>query len=215
MSVGNNLITPQNNKPVMGIVQDALLACYLMTAPGQFCERARAFDLCMWVDSQPPPPDIVKPRALWSGATLLSMVFPADFDYEDDNVVISGGYPRGRLCKKSLGPVENGVIHKLHHDYGAARVAKFMSQIQILANNWMLGHSFSIGIADCCPSTAHAREARATILAEVEACGVPWLDEDTKSDRLNAVRDRAAGAIVRESETNAFGVMMNAGSKGS
>ena len=52
-------------------------------------------------------------------------------------------------------------------------------------------------------------------LAEVEACGVPWLDEDTKSDRLNAVRDRAAGAIVRESETNAFGVMMNAGSKGS
>ena len=90
-----------------------------------------------------------------------------------------------------------------------------MSQIQMLANNWLLGHSFSIGIADCCPSAAHATASRATILAEVEACGGPWLDEDTKSDRLNSLRDSAAGAIVAASETNAFGLMMNAGSKGS
>jgi hypothetical protein len=39
MKVERNIITPQANKPVMGIVQDTLCACRLFTMRGTFVDR--------------------------------------------------------------------------------------------------------------------------------------------------------------------------------
>lgn len=108
MAVAQNIVSPQSNKPVMGIVQDALLASFLMTAPGAFVDRATTCDLVMAVGCMPPEPAILKPELAWAAADILGLVFPEDFQYADDHVVINRQSIRGRLCKKNLGPVENG-----------------------------------------------------------------------------------------------------------
>ena len=47
--VPRNIVSPQSNKPVMGIVQDSLLASARMTSRDTFIEQDLLFNLLMWV----------------------------------------------------------------------------------------------------------------------------------------------------------------------
>lgn len=77
--VPRQLITPQANKPVMGIVQDTLTAVRMMTKRDIFIELPRVMDLCMhypdW-DGKIPIPAILKPKPLWTGKQMFSMIIP-------------------------------------------------------------------------------------------------------------------------------------------
>lgn len=77
--VPRQLITPQANKPVMGIVQDTLTAVRMMTKRDIFIELPRLMDLLMhfpnW-DGKIPTPAIVKPKCLWTGKQLFSIIIP-------------------------------------------------------------------------------------------------------------------------------------------
>ena len=70
MSVPRNIVSPQANKPVMGIVQDSLLGVMLFTLKDCFIERELVMNLMMWAnysDDRLPPPAVLKPKALWTG----------------------------------------------------------------------------------------------------------------------------------------------------
>lgn len=77
--VPRQLITPQANKPVMGIVQDTLTAVRMMTKRDIFIELPRVMDLCMYQpdwDGKIPIPAILKPKPLWTGKQMFSMIIP-------------------------------------------------------------------------------------------------------------------------------------------
>jgi DNA-directed RNA polymerase II subunit RPB1 len=60
----------QANKPVIGIVQDTLLACRLMTKRDTFIEKDVVMNILMWLDGwdgRVPLPAVLKPRPLWTG----------------------------------------------------------------------------------------------------------------------------------------------------
>ena len=60
----------QANKPVIGIVQDTLLGCRLMTKRDTFVEKDVFMNILMWLedwDGVVPMPAIIKPRPLWTG----------------------------------------------------------------------------------------------------------------------------------------------------
>lgn len=60
----------QANKPVIGIVQDTLLGCRLMTKRDTFIEKDVFMNILMWLedwDGIVPMPAIIKPRPLWTG----------------------------------------------------------------------------------------------------------------------------------------------------
>jgi DNA-directed RNA polymerase II subunit RPB1 len=64
------IVSGQSNKPVMGIVQDSLLATQKMTKRDVFIEKDELMGLLMWVedwDGKIPAPAILKPKALWTG----------------------------------------------------------------------------------------------------------------------------------------------------
>lgn len=64
------LITPQANKPVMGIVQDTLCAVRMMTKRDVFIDWAEMMDLLMYLptwDGKVPQPAIRMPKPLWTG----------------------------------------------------------------------------------------------------------------------------------------------------
>jgi DNA-directed RNA polymerase II subunit RPB1 len=72
MSVPNQIVSPQANKPVMGIVQDSLLGIMLFTRRDNFIDKPTVMNLMMWLGSdmhekQIPIPAILKPKPLWTG----------------------------------------------------------------------------------------------------------------------------------------------------
>eukprot|EP00816_Leptocylindrus_hargravesii_P004270 CAMPEP_0196809198 /NCGR_PEP_ID=MMETSP1362-20130617/9154_1 /TAXON_ID=163516 /ORGANISM="Leptocylindrus danicus, Strain CCMP1856" /LENGTH=1770 /DNA_ID=CAMNT_0042183805 /DNA_START=2209 /DNA_END=7521 /DNA_ORIENTATION=+ len=161
------VVSGQSNKPVMGIIQDSLLAVQKMTKRDIFMERDLVMNIFMWIDNwdgRVPPPCIFKPKELWSGKQVLSMILPQinlqgkannggpgpnTFNAYDNLVTIQEGeLLEGTIDKKLIGAGMGGLIHTCWLDVGWQETARFMSQVQKLVNSWVLQYSFSIGVID-------------------------------------------------------------------
>merc|ERR1719460_2512575 len=73
------VVSAQGNKPVMGIVQDSLLAVAKFTKRDTFMEMDLAMNIMMWLpvwDGIMPTPCILKPKPLWTGKQILSFLLP-------------------------------------------------------------------------------------------------------------------------------------------
>jgi len=176
MMVSKNIVSPQANRPVMGIVQDALLASSKLTRRDVFITKDRFMNIMLRVGitdfKQLPIPCILKPLPLWSGKQLFSLVMPKkryltlrrntgaheDIDdpaqyshcFADTEVVISDGeLLSGILCKKSLGTSSGGVVHKIWTEGSPEDACDFISNVQFVCNEWLMENGFSVGISDC------------------------------------------------------------------
>lgn len=97
MMVHKNILTPQSNRPVMGIVQDSLTAACKFTKRDIFMEKVgmwvscdchmtcfvqeSVMNLLMWLpswDGKMPQPAILKPKPLWTGKQLFSLIIPGN-----------------------------------------------------------------------------------------------------------------------------------------
>jgi DNA-directed RNA polymerase II subunit RPB1 len=99
MMVPRQIITPQANRPVLGIVQDSLLGCRQMTKRDTFLERDFMMNTIMWVsnfDGKIPIPAILKPKQLWTGKQIFSLILPVV-----NLIRIANGHP-GRLSDVAL-----------------------------------------------------------------------------------------------------------------
>ncbi len=168
------VVSGQSNRPVMGIVQDSLLAVQKLTKRDVFLQRDLVYNIFMWIknwDGRIPPPAIYKPQELWTGKQILSMILPkinlkakanngppkdADnkplpntFNGYDNLVTIQNGHLlEGTIDKKSIGSGMGGLIHTAWLDVGWEDNARFMNQVQQVVNYWVLNSSFSIGVTD-------------------------------------------------------------------
>ena len=86
MGVERQLVTPQSNRPTMGIVQDPLLGARLLTSRDTFLDRAAASQLAMCVAGFAgglPTPAVLRPRVLWTGKQIVSLLLaPTPLDLE-------------------------------------------------------------------------------------------------------------------------------------
>ncbi|CAM9817557.1 unnamed protein product, partial [Ectocarpus sp. 4 AP-2014] len=177
MMVPRNIVSPQSNKPVMGIVQvcplsDSLLGVCKMTKRDTFVERDLLMNLLMWVetwDGKVPAPAILKPRPLWTGKQLFSLICPKvnletsanghpkganPLNNSDTKVLIhEGELMMGNIDKKTVGSGAQGLIHVSWLEKGWDVTRLFMNMIQKLVNNWLVVTSFSIGVADTVADT--------------------------------------------------------------
>ncbi|KAH8415376.1 hypothetical protein KR222_005863 [Zaprionus bogoriensis] len=167
------IITPQANKPVMGIVQDTLTAVRKMTKRDVFITREQVMNLLMFLptwDGKVPQPCILKPRPLWTGKQIFSLIIPGNVnmirthsthpDEEDDGpykwispgdtkvMVEHGELIMGILCKKTLGTSAGSLLHICFLELGHDIAGRFYGNIQTVINNWLLLEGHSIGIGD-------------------------------------------------------------------
>ncbi|XP_049853446.1 DNA-directed RNA polymerase II subunit RPB1 [Schistocerca gregaria] len=167
------IITPQANKPVMGIVQDTLTAVRKMTKRDVFLEKEQMMNLLMFLpiwDGKMPQPAILKPKPLWTGKQLFSLIIPGNVnmirthsthpDEEDDGpykwispgdtkvMVEHGELVMGILCKKTLGTSAGSLLHICFLELGHEVCGQFYGNIQTVVNNWLLLEGHSIGIGD-------------------------------------------------------------------
>lgn len=164
-----NIVSPQRNGPLMGIVQDTLCGIYKMCRRDIFLTIQQVMNVLLWVpdwDGVIPQPAIVKPKSMWTGKQMLSLVIPhglnllrpSDDGFSplvDDGLLISSGeLMYGLLNKKSVGASGGGVIHIIFNEKGPEAAVKFFNGAQTLVNYWLLHNGFSIGIGDTIPDRA-------------------------------------------------------------
>jgi DNA-directed RNA polymerase II subunit RPB1 len=183
------IVSGQSNRPVMGIIQDTLLAVQKMTKRSVFIAKDLTFNMLMWVsnwDGKIPIPAILKPQELWTGKQLLSVILPKvnlkskasngppkdangktmpnTFNMYDHLVTIQEGeLLEGTIDKKTIGSGMGGLIHTAWLDVGHEDTARFMIQVQQLINHWVLQYSFSIGAIDAVADNDTMRQIESTI----------------------------------------------------
>ncbi|KAK9713058.1 hypothetical protein RND81_06G000500 [Saponaria officinalis] len=169
MMVPKCIVSPQANKPVMGIVQDTLLGCRKITKRDTFIEKDVFMNILMWwedFDGKVPAPAILKPRPIWTGKQVFNLIIPkqinlvrfAAWHQETETGFLTPGDTRvliergellaGTLCKKTLGTGGGSLIHVIWEEVGPDAARKFLGHTQWLVNYWLLQHGFSIGIGD-------------------------------------------------------------------
>ena len=167
------IITPQSNQPVMGIVQDTLTAVRKMTKRDVFIDKELMMNLLMFLpcwDGKMPIPAILKPKPLWTGKQLFSLIIPGNVNCmrlhsthpDDENggpyhwispgdtrvLIENGELITGILCKKTLGTSAGSLMHVCQLEVGHRLNGLFYGDIQTVVNNWLLIEGHSIGIGD-------------------------------------------------------------------
>ncbi|CAI4228736.1 unnamed protein product [Auanema sp. JU1783] len=186
--VPRQLITPQANKPVMGIVQDTLCAVRMMTKRDVFIELPRMMDLLMYLppwDGKIPQPAILKPKPLWTGKQVFSLIIPGNVnvlrthsthpDDEDSGpykwispgdtkvLVEHGELISGIVCSRTIGRSAGNLLHVVALELGHEVAAKFYSHIQTTINAWLLAEGHTIGIGDTIADQATYKDIQDTI----------------------------------------------------
>ncbi|KAJ2363412.1 DNA-directed RNA polymerase II core subunit rpo21, partial [Coemansia sp. RSA 2611] len=167
--VPKQIVSPQSNKPVMGIVQDTLCAIRKFTQRDNLFGLDMVMGLMLWLpdwDGVLPTPCVLKPKPLWSGKQVYSMVIPKGTNCQqtsaghpdDERTWISPGDTRvcvqdgelvcGILCKKTVGATQNGLVHTIFNEFGSETTRRFFDGTQRVINNWFVHNGFSVGIGD-------------------------------------------------------------------
>ncbi|ANZ74287.1 BA75_00604T0 [Komagataella pastoris] len=168
------IVSPQSNKPVMGIVQDTLCGVRKMTLRDTFIEYEQVMNMLFWVpswDGVVPQPAIMKPKPLWTGKQLLSIAIPSGIHLQrtdggnsllspKDNgmLIVDGNVMFGVVDKKTVGSGGGGLIHTVMREKGPKICAELFGNIQKVVNYWLLHNGFSIGIGDAIADASTMKE---------------------------------------------------------
>ncbi|KAL1953335.1 hypothetical protein VTO42DRAFT_2989 [Malbranchea cinnamomea] len=181
-----NIVSPQRNGPLMGIVQDTLCGIYKICRRDVFLTKEQVMNLMLWVpdwDGVIPQPAILKPRPRWTGKQIISMVLPSGLNLlrvdrdraplsekfsplADGGLLIHGGeLMYGMFSKKTVGASGGGVVHIIYNEYGPEAAMNFFNGTQAVVNYWLLHNGFSIGIGDTIPDNATIQKIEEAVRA--------------------------------------------------
>ncbi|KAJ6573844.1 DNA-directed RNA polymerase II, subunit 1 [Mycena vulgaris] len=207
--VPRQIISPQANKPVMGIVQDTLCGVRKFTLRDTFLDWNQVQNILLWVpewDGAVPIPAIVKPKPLWTGKQILSLVIPRGINIDrasdektsnpvfDDGMLIENGeIIFGIVEKKTVGAAQGGLVHIVFREKGPEATRQLFTGLQMVVNFWLFHNGFSIGIGD----TIADKATMAFITKKISDCKVSVVEliDDATHDRLKAL----PGMTIRES----------------
>ena len=161
-TVKNNIISPANNKSIVGIFQDSLLSTYLFSREDITFDSRTAMNLLMHykkIDIK--SIDFTKDRI--SSFEILSQILPNfslkyktkrfkdDEDYKTSNNVLeinNGTIVRGHIEKGILGDTTRGLLQRIYNDFGVDASQEFIDSLQDIVTEYMKIHGYSVGISD-------------------------------------------------------------------
>jgi DNA-directed RNA polymerase II subunit RPB1 len=232
MSVQKQIISPQNNKPMMGLVQDSLTGIYMLTDPDLYLDRACAMQLLgsarnVWKTKPMSLPDATSARG-WSGIQLVSQIMPPINIDRGSLQIRKGQILSGRLDKSNIGKTSGSIIHVVACDLGNQCAAEFMSDVQNMVDCFLMEFfGLSCGISDCIPdeqTTRDVKKIQHDILSHIDQInetvdGADTIDEDEREMSILKVASNAlssCGQVVLKSlgDTNNIYRMVTSGAKG-
>ena len=161
-AVKYQIISPANNKSIVGIFQDSLLSSYLFTRESINFNSRTAMNLMAHLKTI----DLKKinfDEQVHSSFSLLSQIIPnitlkyktkqysETEDYNKSNNVLEinkGTIKRGHVEKSILGDTTRGLIHRIYNDYDVDAACDFINNLQDIVTEYMKVHGYSVGISD-------------------------------------------------------------------
>lgn len=197
MLVSKNIISAQSNCPIIGLIQDALLGVYLLSAAT--LSRADAMQIAQ------------VPSGV-TGREIISTVLPK-VTYERGGVkIVEGVFLEGRLRKKDVGKSNGSLVHIIFNDFGSDACVDFIFNLQGLAHRYLQVRGFTIGIKDL----VRTKEATDVCNREKVAAFEEAKHLKNPNIRLNNCRAIMGKAVMKDmGDENNFYCMVNSGSKGS
>jgi len=162
-AVKYQIISPANNKSIVGIFQDSLLSTYLFTREDINFNSLTSMNLLAHLKTI----DLTKINfdiTVQTNFALLSQILPnfslkyktkrfndSSDDYKTSNNVLEinkGNIVRGHIEKGILGDTTRGIIHRIYNDYNEESASDFIDNLQDIVTEYMKIHGYSVGISD-------------------------------------------------------------------
>ena len=163
-NIPNHIVSPANNKPIIGIFQDSMIGSFLFTRENIKFTRKEAMNLLMKTN-------VYKTTNLFNdekkqeftsfevmGEIIPNITlkyktdrFKATEEYNTSNKVLeiqNGTIYRGQFDKGVLGGSSKGLLHRIKKDYDANSCKDFVDNLQGIITEYMKTTGFSVGISD-------------------------------------------------------------------
>ncbi|XP_037876399.1 DNA-directed RNA polymerase III subunit RPC1 isoform X1 [Bombyx mori] len=178
----SNLVTPRNGELLIAATQDFITGGYLITQRDTFFTKSEAQQLAACLLAGPdatmridmPPPAIIKPRKLWTGKQIFSLIMRPnrrcevkanletkgknytgnkDLCVQDSYVIIRNSeLVCGSMDKSTLGSgTKSSIFYILLRDWGEEYAVRGMWRLARMASYYMMNRGFSFGIIDVTP----------------------------------------------------------------
>ncbi|KAJ7758196.1 beta and beta-prime subunits of DNA dependent RNA-polymerase [Mycena maculata] len=205
--VPRQIVSPQANKPIMSIVQDTLFGIHKFTLRDTFLDWNQVQNILLWVpdwDGAVPVPAIVKPKPLWTGKQILSLVLPRGINFArnpfsrdhqsnpvfDDGMLIEDGKVLfGVVDKTAVGAALGSLIDVVFREEGPEVTRRLFGGLQTVVNFWLFHSGFSVGVGD-------------TLLHRDTSSFIAHKIEDSRADVSRLMKDAIchpyAGMTIRE-----------------
>ena len=164
-AIPNQIISPANNKSIIGIFQDSLIGSYQFTRENINFTPKQAMNMLIYkknINSEIFNKE--KNKDVISSFDVLSQIFPnmtikfptklfkSDKEnFDESNKVIeirNGKMLRGQIEKGVLGGKGNGLIQRIFNDFSPNASSQFIDDLQNIITEYMKNSCFSVGISD-------------------------------------------------------------------
>ena len=163
-AVPYQIISPANNKAIIGIYQDSMLGCYQFTRENVKFTPREAMNILMMFDGVNTKELFKNPDKPITCFEILSQIMPplsmkyktkSFKDGKDDpatsNSIVeikNGQYIRGQIDKDVVGAGTKGLLQRVCNDFGNFASSKFVDDLQNIVTEYLKTSSFSVGISD-------------------------------------------------------------------
>lgn len=173
----NHMFHPRKCAPIFSLIQDGQVGWHMITRPDSFYTRQDVSRLMAVVRYDPSTPEAIRigdtpptfdavkavlsqppsgekgGAPLWSGLQLASSLLPPFLHVRKGGVVIKDGVMvSGTFNKTSLGASSESVVHQVLLYGGGHTAARMLSDMQRVADKYLLTAGFSIRPSDFAPS---------------------------------------------------------------
>lgn len=165
LHVPNIIMSDSQNRPIVGLIINSILASYLLTQRDVILDETLFRRLLNIISCREGFDTYfqrlqfygVHPR---SGAAIYSALLPSDlfvdtYEIRDGRVkgvtICNGIIVRGVLDKGLVGPAHRSLIQEIYKLHGAKRTSIFLTDAVFVCNKWISEYGFSCGIRDFLP----------------------------------------------------------------
>lgn len=234
-----NLMSSERNCPMMGLTMNSITASYLLSAGNVRVPEALFREIIGNLSNHSDLDNLsdrlrryrIHPR---SGEALLSALFPKDFYYKHNGVlIIDGVLIKGQLKKSHVGTSGRSIVQDIHKRYGPMRTSVYICEATQLTCKWLIERGFTVGLEDIINPEESAdgrlvvgndnvvKKALASIYLQVEVLGGPVddpIEERYRMQQRSNILNSAQGiglSVAKEAfskQGNNIGIMSDYGS---
>jgi DNA-directed RNA polymerase II subunit RPB1 len=204
LHVPNIIMSDSQNRPIVGLIINSVLASYLLTYREVILDETLFRRLLNMISCREGFETLfdrlryygVHPR---SGGAIYSALLPPTLTVDtlkvDDEgkvkgvTICSGIIVKGSLDKSLVGPAHRSLIQEIYKKYGPKRTSLFLTDAVFVCNKWIGEYGFSCGIQDFLPKDEAAmkkaiKDELASVTVLVGSLGGPVEDPQQEEYRL-------------------------------